>query len=94
MSVDTVNSALTNVRLRILKYPESYSPDGYRKLLAMCGVMRDYLMQEDVASFNGYIDLRLPESDDAMSFLLGELFEELGFGDNGVREDLCAALAA
>ena len=93
MSVDTVNSALTNVRLRLFKYPYTHSPEGFRKLLAMCEVMRSYLMQEDVASFDGYIDLRLRSDPDAMSYLLDELFEELGFTE-GIREQLSAELAA
>ena len=93
MSVDTVNSALTNVRLRIIKHPDSYSQDGQRKLLAMCDVMRAYLMEEDTASFDGYINLRLASDTDAMTFLLDELFEELGFPE-GIREQLSAELAA
>ncbi len=95
MSVDTVNYALTNVRLRIVKYPEHYSPDGQRKLLAMCDVMRAYLMEEDVASFNGYINLSLAAEPDATDFLIEELYGELGLNSQtAVREDLDAALAA
>lgn len=94
MSVDSVNYALTKVRLSILQHPDAYSPDGQRKLLAMCDVMREYLMQEDAASFNGYINLRLASDPDATDFLLDALFDQLGLGDNGVREDLDAALAA
>ena len=95
MSVDTVNYALTNVRLRILRYPEHYSPEGQRKLLAMCDVMRSYLMEEDVASFNGYINCCLATEPDATDFLLEELYGEVGLDcQTAVREDLDAALAA
>ncbi len=93
MSVDTVNSALTNVRLHFIEYPESFSPEGFRKLVRMCDIMRDYLMQEDVASFDGYIDLSLRTEPDAMSYLLDELFAQLGFPE-GIREQLAAELAA
>lgn len=93
MSVDSVNYALTNVRHSIANAPQHFSPEGQAKLLSFCEVMRTYLMQEDTASFNGYIDLRLASDPDAMCYLLEELFEELGFAE-GVREQLTAELAA
>ena len=93
MSVDTVNSALTNVRLRIIKHPDSYSQDGQRKLLAMCDSMRMYLMGGAPVGFDLYIDMKLASDPDAMTFLLDELFEELGFPE-GIREQLSAELAA
>jgi hypothetical protein len=93
MSVDTVNYALTNVRLRFLRNPENFSPEGQRKLLAMCDYMRDCLMQEDVQGFNQYVSSILAREPDAADFLLEELFYELGFPE-GAREQLDEALAA
>jgi hypothetical protein len=81
--------------MRIERRPEHYSPEGQRKLLAMCECMRDYLMKEDVPGFNAYVDSVLAREPDAACFLLEELFEELGFPDDkGTREDLSAELAA
>lgn len=93
MSVDTVNYALSRVRMRIERNPENFSSEGQRRLLAMCGCMRDYLMQEDVDGFNNYIDARLASEPDAMDFILEDLFDELGFPE-GTREQLSAELAA
>jgi hypothetical protein len=89
MSVDTVNFALTSVRLRILKYPEHYSPDGQRKLLTMCDVMRAQLMSEDIKGFDDYIDMKLACEPDATDYLLENLFEELNIT---AREELTAKL--
>jgi hypothetical protein len=94
MSVDTVNYAVTNVRLRILKDPTSYSLDGARKLLSILDVMRMYLMAEDVQGFDRYINEVLGREPDAADFLLEELFNELGLGPNGIREDLDKILLA
>jgi hypothetical protein len=91
MSVDTVNEALTRVRLRILKYPDNYSPEGFRKLLGMCECMRANLMAEDIKAFDDFIDDTLSREPDAADFLMEELFEELMI-DN--REELSAALVA
>lgn len=93
MSVDTVNYALTRVRMRIERNPNNFSAEGLRKLLAICGCMRDYLMQEDIAGFDDYVDSRLASEPDAMDFILEDLFDELGF-PGGVREQLTAELAA
>jgi hypothetical protein len=94
MSVDTVNTAVTAVRLRI-GYDQSgaYSPEGKAKLLNMLGVMRMYLMEEKPGSFDAYIDNALASEPDAMSYLLDEIFAELGFPE-GIREQLSAELAA
>ncbi len=92
MSVDTVNYALTKVRMRFERNPESFSPEGQRKLLAICDCMRDCLMREDAAGFNAYVNSILAREPDAADFILEELYAELGFPD-GIREDLDAALA-
>jgi hypothetical protein len=92
MSVDTVNSALTTVRLRFERNPEMFSAEGQRRLLVICGCMRDYLMQDGAKGFNRYVDSLLMRDPDAADFVLEELFAELGFA-GGVREQLSAALA-
>lgn len=92
MSVDTVNFALTKVRMRFERNPENFSPEGQRKLLAICECMRDRLMREDVEGFNAYVNSILAREPDAADFILEELFSELGFTE-GVREQLDAALA-
>jgi len=94
MSVDTVNYALTCVRARIQRYPDHYSEEGRNLLIAMCDVMRMHLMQEDIAQFDQYVDHILGRDPDAASFILEELFEELGFGPDGIREQLSAELVA
>ena len=93
MSVDTVNYALTNVRMRFQRNPENFSLWGLRKLLAICDCMRDLLMRGDVAGFDAYVNSVLTGEPDAADFILEELFYELGF-PKGVREQLDAALAA
>lgn len=93
MSVDTVNEALTTVRIRIQRNPSSYSEDSRRLLIAMCEVMRDFLMAEDVAGFNQYVNSELGGLPDAMPYLLDDLFAELGFPD-GMRHQLDAELSA
>jgi hypothetical protein len=77
MSTDRVNSALTNVRLRIERNPQNFSSSGQSILLSMCGVMRDFLMKEDVAGFTSYTQARLASEPDAMDYLLEELFDAL-----------------
>lgn len=86
MSVDTVNYALTTVRRSIIDHPDNYSVEGRMELLAMCACMRDYLMQEDIAGFDRYVDSRLAKEPDAMSFLLEELFNTLGIEMRGELE--------
>lgn len=89
MSVDTVNYALTNVRLRIQRFPDSFSETGYRKLLAICECMRDSLMGGFVDDFNRYVDDVLAREPDAADYILEDLFEELNITD---REELTAKL--
>jgi hypothetical protein len=93
MSVDTVNQALTAVRLSIAYNPDAFSPQGKEKLLFMAGSMRYYLMREDISGFDQYVDNALGSEPDAMSFLLDELFTTLGFPE-GVREQLTDKLLA
>ncbi len=95
MSADTVNYALTKVRMRFERNPENFSAEGRRKLVAMCECMRDYLMKGDVQGFNRYVDSLLSREPDAACFILEELFEELGLdADKVTREDLSAVLSA
>ena len=94
MSVDTVNEALTAVRLRIAAdQSNSFSREAKDLLLAMCSIMRDDLMKERINSFDLYIDSILARYPDAAAYLLDELFAELGFPE-GTRDQLSAALAA
>jgi hypothetical protein len=90
MSVDTVNTALTNVRLRIERTPQNFSSIGHSTLLSMCGVMRDFLMKEDIDGFTRYTQARLASAPDATDYLLEELFGELKCV---IWEDLEARLA-
>lgn len=93
MSVDTVNYALTRVRLRIERNPNNFSPEGQRKLLGICECMRANLMAEDIKAFNDFVDQMLAAEPDAMDFILEDLFAELGFPE-GTREQLSAELVA
>lgn len=93
MSVDTVNYALTRVRRRFETNPENFSEAGLRRILGICAVLRDDLMREDILWFDQHVDDYLAREPDAMSFILEELFDELGFPD-GVREQLTAELLA
>ena len=91
MSVDTVNYALSNVRRSILEHPENFSETGYRKLLAICDCMRDYLMKDDVEGFNRYVDDVLGREPDAADYIVDDLFNRLLCKD---REALSKELAA
>jgi len=93
MSVDTVNYALTSVRISIERNPSNFSPESQRKLLGICAVLRDDLMKEDVLWFDQHVNDYLAREPDAMDFILDELFGELGFPD-GYREQLTAVLLA
>ena len=100
MSVDTVNQALTAVRLRIsADQSNSFSIESKQRLLAMCNVLRDWLMINNpntavvIADFNLVVNNYLRNQPDAADYLLDELFAELGFPE-GVREQLDAALDA
>lgn len=94
MSVDTVNEALTKVRLFILNNFNSFTPEGQTKLLAIADCMRESLMKDDVKGFDQYVDSILAREPDAAVFILDELYLHLGFGEEGVREQLDAELAA
>lgn len=94
MSVDTVNYALTRVRLRIAQdQSNSFSAEGKLKLLMMCAVLRDDLLQENILWFDQHVNDYLAREPDATSYLLDELFAELGFPE-GIREQLTAELLA
>lgn len=93
MSVDSVNYALTRVRLRIERNPNNFSPEGQRKLLAICAVLRDDLMAENILWFDQHVNDYLAREPDAMDFILEDLFAELGFPE-GIREQLTAELVA
>jgi hypothetical protein len=95
MSVEAVSYALTRVRLRVSNdRTNAYSPEGKAKLIFMAGCMRMYLLKNRVEEFDTYVDNALGSDPDAMDYILDELFGELGFGDNGTRDELSAELAA
>jgi hypothetical protein len=89
MSVDTVIYAITRQRIRFTNSPESFSPEGQRKVLAILDCMRDPLLKEDIAGFDNYVDSLLAREPDAADFVLEELFEQLNIKD---REELSAKL--
>ncbi len=89
MSVDTVNAALTRVRLSIQRHPDSFSPEGHRALLLSCEVMRHHLMREDIQGFDHYVDNLLAQHPDRADFILEELFQDLKIQR---REELTAIL--
>lgn len=89
MSVDTVIYAITRQRIRFTNSPESFSPEGQRKVLAVLACMRDPLMKEDIAGFDQYVDGLLAREPDTADFVLDELFEQLDITD---REQLSAIL--
>ena len=93
MSVDTVNYALSSVRMRIERNPSNFSPEDQRKLLGICAVLRDDLMQENILWFDQHVNDYLAREPDAMDFILDDLYGELGFPD-GYRGQLTAALLA
>jgi hypothetical protein len=95
MSIDTVNEALTAVRVRIAASTDnSFSVDGKQTLIDMCNVWRDKLMAAGlatevvIANFNSSIDRYLAARPDTTVFLLDELFAELGFPDYAGRGHL------
>lgn len=89
MSVDTVNYALTDVRMFIVNHRDSFEETYHHTLKSICDYMRSYLMQEDVAGFNDFVNRMLAEEPDAADFILEELFIKLGITD---REELSAIL--
>lgn len=95
MSVDTVNYALTKVRLSIIEDPISGSDEEWRDLLAICTVLRDDLMREDIDAFNAHFNRYMAVEPDRACFIMEKLFGELGFGEEtGTREQLTAELRA
>lgn len=89
MSVDTVNYALTTVTRRFRENPNNFSEGGLRKILAICELMRSYLMAEDKVGFNNYVDSVLAREPDAADFILEDLFAELQIDDReGLQEKL------
>ena len=89
MSVDTVIYAITRQRIRFINSPESFGPEGQRKVLTMLEVMRTQLMSEDIVGFDDYIDMKLAKEPDLADFVLEELFEQLNITD---RDELTAKL--
>jgi hypothetical protein len=78
MSVDTVIHSITRLRKRFTDSPESFSPEGQRKILLILDCMRDPLMREDIKGFDNYVNSLLAREPDAADFVLEELFEHMG----------------
>jgi len=78
MSVDTVIHSITRLRKRFTDSPESFSPEGQRKVLLVLDCMRDPLMREDIEGFDQYVDSILAREPDMADFVLEELFDHLG----------------
>ena len=91
MSVDTVIRAISRLRIRFTSHPESFSPEGQRKVLAVLDCMRDPLMKENINDFDTYVDGLLGREPDLADFVLEELFETLCIRQ---REELSAELLA
>lgn len=89
MSVDTVIHSLSRLNRRFIEHPESFSPEGQRKVLAALECMRDPLMKEDIPMFDFYVDGLLRREPDLADFVLEELFEHLKITH---REELTAIL--
>lgn len=94
MSVDTVNEALTKVKLRICNNSEAFSVCARTRMHEMMGYMRCHLMQEDIEAFNHCINswLQFEPQMSCIEVILDELFAELGFPE-GTRDQLDLELA-
>ena len=90
MSVDTVNQALTKVRIRLALNDAVFSRCARIKMLEIMGVLRYWLMKDNVPDFNIVVNNYLRNEPDCMDIILNELFQELGCK---TREDLDVALA-
>lgn len=90
MTTDVVNEAVTRVRLNIIKFADSFSREAYIELRNSCEMMRYYLMQQDVAGFDDYVDRLLADKPDRAGYILEEVFEHLGIED---RQELSVLLA-
>jgi hypothetical protein len=89
MSVDTVIYAITRLRIRFTNSPESFGPEGQRKVLIVLDCMRDPLLKEDISGFDSYVDRLLAREPDLADFVLEELFEQLNITD---RDELTTKL--
>ena len=95
MSTDSVNEALTKVRRFIeTKCKEFYSEEGYANRLAICNMMRSYLMDEDVEGFIAYTQRQLGRTPDTMQDVLEQLFAEVLGNEDAVWEEFEAQLRA
>lgn len=93
MSVDTVNEALTKVRRFIeTKCKECYSEEGYANRLAICNMMRSYLMDCDIEGFVAYTQRQLGRTPDTMQDVLQQLFAEVLGDEDAVWEEFEVAL--
>lgn len=87
MSVDTVNEALTKVRLSTHKHKDFWSEEGYRTRIAILECMRYDLMKDDIEGFIGYTQSCLGREPDAMSSILDDLFAEVCGDERACWED-------
>lgn len=95
MSTDSVNESLTKVRRFIeTKCKEFYSEEGYAGRLAICNMMRSYLMDCDVEGFIAYTQRQLGRTPDTMQDVLQQLFAEVLGNEDAVWEEFEAVLRA
>lgn len=87
MSVDTVNEALTKVRLRIRSMPDIWGVDGAERLCGICDVLRSYLMQDDTQGFIDCAQRLLARQPDSTMEVLQQLFAEVLGNEDAVWEE-------
>lgn len=87
MSTDTINEALTTVRRRVETNKGLFGLHETSNVLTVFEVMRDFLMKEDIAGFEKYVEHKLRISPDTMDFILEELFSELGIDMSPANQD-------
>jgi len=86
MSVDSVNQALTKVRLHIQDTKALWGQDGTLSMVQHCEAMRSYLMSDDIEGFIAATQRMLGHSPDAMTEVLNMLFAEVCGNEQAVWE--------
>lgn len=92
MSVDTVNEALTKVRLSIRNHKAVWGWDGAHIMTLHCEAMRGYLMEDDVEGFIAATQRMLGYSPDSMTEVLNMLFAEVCGDERATWEQFEAEL--
>ena len=87
MQIDELLSALAIMRQRMMVIGGMYDTDQVRYRMLIIDVMRDYVLQDDVKRFTEYCQQKLSNSPDTMVDLLGEMFADLGIGEDAMWDD-------